>query len=59
MVESEEAVTVYFSSEPVRGGASCRGNPEASYTLELDEPLGDRVLLDGSTYPLRQVRLTR
>lgn len=59
VVESEEAVTVYFSSEPVRGGASCQGNPEASYTLELDEPLGDRVLLDGSTYPLRQVRLTR
>jgi hypothetical protein len=30
---------------------NCIGNPPTEMTLTLDEPLGDRALLDGSTYP--------
>ena len=49
--ESAESVTVFWTSEPVAGGADCQGNPSVERRIELDEPLGDRQLLDGSAYP--------
>lgn len=51
VVETDESVTVYWTSTPPEGGQDCPGNPSFSRPLPLDEPLGDRQLLDGSTYP--------
>jgi hypothetical protein len=51
VVETDESVTVYWTSTPPEGGQTCPGNPSVSRPLPLDEPLGDRELLDGSTYP--------
>lgn len=33
------------------GGYTCPGSPSAPMTVQLDEPLGDRQLLDGRWYP--------
>lgn len=51
IVEENDSVTVYWTSTPPEGAQSCPGNPTVNQTIELDEPLGDRDLLDGSTYP--------
>ncbi|RYB89649.1 hypothetical protein EUA06_13660 [Nocardioides glacieisoli] len=51
LVSSEESVTVYWTSQPPVGGANCPGNPTSQQMLILDEPLGDRPLLDGSRWP--------
>lgn len=40
-------VVVMMRVIPVPGAAPCPGNPDTPVTLELDEPLGDRDLLDG------------
>jgi hypothetical protein len=53
VVEDERAVTVYWTSTPPEGGQDCPGNPRVKRVLELREPLGDRVLLDGSRWPPR------
>lgn len=56
VVETDESVTVYWTSDPVVGAANCPGNPSVTRTIRLDEPLGDRELLDGSTYPPSPIR---
>jgi hypothetical protein len=56
VVETDESVTVYWTSTPPQGGQTCPGNPSVSRPLPLDEPLGDRELLDGSAYPPSPVR---
>jgi len=50
---SADAVTVVFAVQPRLGEHNCPGNPETPHLLVLPEPLGDRVLLDGSTIPAR------
>ena len=55
VVETDESVTVYWTSEPPRGAGNCMGSLPVEETLSLDEPLGDRELLDGSVYPPRTV----
>lgn len=54
--ETSEKVTIYWTSEPPKGGQDCQGNPTINPVLELTQPLGTRVVLDGSTYPPRRVR---
>ena len=54
---AEDEVVVYWTSDPGTGG-TCVGIPPVTTTLDLDEPLGDRVLLDGSTWPPRPVLVT-
>lgn len=49
-VVDDEAITVYWTSDPP-DAAECPGNPSVPTTLTLPEPLGDRVLLDGSRWP--------
>lgn len=47
VIESDdERVVVTFRIRPV-GEATCPSNPPTPHTLDLGEPLGDRVLLDG------------
>lgn len=41
------------------GLQTCPGHPPTPYTLELPEPLGDRALIDVSTYPEREINRPR
>ena len=48
IVYTEEQILVSFAAEPPPGDAfNCQGNPETSFVLDLDEPIGDRQLTDG------------
>ncbi len=55
VVETDTSVTVYWTSTPMVGGATCQGNPSVRRELVLDRPLADRALLDGSVWPPRPV----
>lgn len=55
VVESEQSVTVYWTTEQMTGGAECPGNPWVPRAIQLQDALGDRSLLDGSTWPPRMV----
>lgn len=46
-----DAVVVTVSVIPLPGPQDCPSNPPAPYQLVLDEPLGDRALLDGGVDP--------
>lgn len=50
VVVRAKQVVVTFLVEPLsgRGDQTCQGNDEVPYTVELDEPLGDRELVDGA-----------
>ena len=56
VVETSETVTIYWTSDPATGGQDCQGTPSLDRVVELTQPLGSRVVFDGSTYPPRQVR---
>lgn len=55
VVETATTVTVTALVAPVAGGAECPSNPWHPITITLDEPLGDRQLLDGQTSPAEPV----
>jgi hypothetical protein len=57
LVEDDERVLVTMSSERMEGGADCQGNPSVPITLRLDQPIGDRELLDGGTWPPTPVKV--
>ena len=58
VVEDEQDVTVYWTSTQPEGAQDCPGNPRVRRLLRLQAPLGERVLLDGSTWPPSPVELT-
>ena len=47
----ETEVTIIFAARPLPGGHDCPGNPASRVTVELREPLGDRVLRDAAFFP--------
>lgn len=53
VIRSPESVTVIFTVVARPGGHDCPSNPETPFRLVLPEPLGDRMLLDGSSIPPR------
>lgn len=55
VVETSTTVTVYWTSLGPEGFHNCMGNPRVAATVPLRQPLGERLLLDGSTYPPRPV----
>ncbi len=55
VVETSEKVTIYWTSEPPKGGQDCQGNPSIDRVVELKQPLGTRVVFDGFSYPPREV----
>lgn len=59
IVYEEDRVVVTIGVVPKAGAQPCPGNPPTEYTVELDEPLGDRVLLDGSHDPPAEPDLDR
>jgi hypothetical protein len=46
-----DRVTITVLVEPVPGFANCPGNPWYPVVVDIGEPMGDRVLYDGSTLP--------
>jgi len=55
VVETDESVTITWTSAAIDGAATCQGNPWVPGTVELAAPLGDRVLLDGSRWPAQPI----
>lgn len=55
VVETAESVTVYGTTTPMTEAANCQGNPTVQQTIELEEPLGTRVVRDGATWPPRDI----
>ncbi len=55
VVEAADAVTVYWTSDAIEGAAGCPGNPVVRRVVKLDQPLGNRELLDGSSWPAAPV----
>ena len=53
IIYGEKNVVVILRIEYPQGGATCPGTPPFRYTVKLDEPLGDRALVDGGLYPPR------
>jgi hypothetical protein len=56
---SDDAVVVTMRVVPPPGPQTCPSNPDTEYTLELDEPLGERELLDGAHDPPTEPDLER
>ncbi len=56
VVTHGSGITITILVEPVRGDATCPSNPEFEVVVDLEESIGNRVLLDGSEVPpaLRQ-----
>jgi hypothetical protein len=51
------AVVVTMSVRPLPGGHDCPGNPDFPFMIRLDQPLGDRRLLDGGVFPPRDASI--
>lgn len=51
VIYGKENVVVIVRIDWVQGGATCPGTPPFRYTVELDEPLGHRALVDAGQYP--------
>jgi hypothetical protein len=50
-----DRVVVTFAVRPPPGEAQdCQGNPATAVTVTLNEPLGDRRLVDGGAEPPRE-----
>lgn len=47
----DTSVRVTFSVRPLEGFQNCPTNPPTPVTVHLEEPLGDRTLLDGGREP--------
>lgn len=51
VMAADDAVTVAFAVRKLPGGQDCPSNPEARVVIQLAEPLGNRRLFDGSSFP--------
>ena len=51
VLETDSAVLVAFAVVTTPGAATCPGNPPAAVTIELSEPLGERIVYDGLYSP--------
>jgi hypothetical protein len=58
IVYAPEYIVIAFSVEPLAGAelGSCIANPPTRIQVELDEPLGERDLLDGGSLPWQNAR---
>lgn len=55
--ETDDAVLVAFAVVYTPGSNTCPGNPPTSVTIELSEPLGERMVLDGLYWPPQRVEV--
>ncbi|MDX6358482.1 MAG: hypothetical protein QOH37_1536 [Nocardioidaceae bacterium] len=56
--ETRTTVTVFWTATPPEGIQDCVGRAPVDVSLHLPSPLGERMLLDGSTYPPTRVGRT-
>lgn len=55
---TEEQVRVRVSVRPPPGsGQTCPANPWTPFTVDLDEPLGDRAIVDANLVPARELQV--
>ncbi|GAA1759581.1 hypothetical protein GCM10009747_18280 [Agromyces humatus] len=56
LVETETTVEVVIGVRPHESGAfTCPSNPPTPFTVELEQPLGDRVIFDAAVAPAREI----
>ncbi|WP_129784760.1 hypothetical protein [Promicromonospora panici] len=55
LAQLEDRVELVIGVETPEGDQTCPSNPPTPFTVELDEPLGDRTLLDVAVYPEREL----
>ena len=48
---TEDEIQIVMSGDPLRGAYTCIGNIPSPVTVELEEPIGDRKLVDAGSYP--------
>lgn len=48
---SDEQLRLVVGVQRQDGDHTCPGNPPTPLIIQLDEPLGDRIVIDGSTLP--------
>lgn len=53
--ETDDQVRVHVGVRPVEGDATCPGNPPTPFSVPLEQPLGDRQVVDVSVVPARPV----
>lgn len=58
-VEDDDSVTVFWTSLVPEGASTCIGSAPVPHGLRLNEPLGDRELLDGSRWPAQPIAVRR
>jgi hypothetical protein len=51
--EDVETVELVLAVTPRRGEQTCQANPPTAMTIELEQPLGDRTVIDTSVWPPR------
>lgn len=51
--EQQDVVEVAVGVRPREGGGTCPSNPATPFTVSLQQPLGDRTIIDTSVYPPR------
>jgi hypothetical protein len=56
IIEHDDAVTVYWTSDTPEGSQTCPANLPVRRTLQLDKPIGSRHILDGSFWPPAPIR---
>ena len=57
LIETTEQVQLWIGVRPRPGDQTCQGHPPTAFTIELDEPLGDREIVDVSVVPPRPVNV--
>lgn len=44
----DEQIAIAVNLEPIEGAQTCQGNEQVPYTVELNEPIGQRKLVDAA-----------
>lgn len=56
LAETESTVELVIGVRPSSAlAASCQGNPATPFTVDLERPLGDRVILNAAVVPAREL----
>ena len=52
-----DAVELVVALRPLNGAATCPTHPPTPFVVELEHPLGDRILIDGAQVPALEIAL--